>query len=252
MFYVLSKLLTFLLSPFNLAIFSALAALVFARYRKRLLILAFALLVVFSNPLLFRLTIGWWEKAPLPLPVNHPGCRNIVVLGGLSSQHEGSGRVRFSQSSDRLMQALLLSKQNPFEHLIISGGNASILFDRRPEGAYLKETLTTLGWPENQVLVDSLSRNTFENALNTRQLFVERGFPLEIALVTSAWHMPRARRCFEKQGFKVLPVEADYMRPMGRLSPAEIWIPSADTLSSWNGLFKEWIGLVYYFARGYI
>lgn len=250
--FALSKILSFLISPFNLAVLLALGALFLPHYRKKLLIATFVILIVFSNSLLFRLTIGMWEDAPQPLVKNNQSYQNVVILGGLSAQHEPSGRVKFSSSSDRLLQALILSKQNPVKRLVISGGNASIVYDKRPEGAYLKEFLGSLGWEMDDILIDSLSRNTHENALNTRQLFVDQDLPLDIVLVTSAWHMPRARRCFEKQGFKVLPVHTDFLRPMGKITPDEFILPSAGTLSAWDLLFKEWTGLVYYKLRGYI
>lgn len=252
MLFVLSKILSFLISPFNTAVIMVLCAILLPRFRKKLFIIAFTVFIVFSNPFLFRLAIGWWEDIPEALPRNSSEFKFVVVLGGISSQHESSQRVRFSQSSDRLMQALILSKQNRVEKLVISGGNASIIYHKRPEGAYLKEFLVAMDFDDEKILIDSLSRNTYENALFTRQLFQEAGLPLDIVLVTSAWHMPRAQRCFEKQGFTVRPLNSDFIRPIGKLTPGEIIIPSAGTLLAWDIIFKEWMGLLYYKVRGYI
>lgn len=252
MMYLISKILAFAISPFNIAVFLFVMALFIRKYRRKFLITGFVVLFVFSNPLLFRLTIGWWEGVPEPLPRNSPDCASVVVLGGMSAQHEASGRIRFFQSSDRLMQTLLLKGQNKVERVIVAGGNASIVLDKRPEAAYLKEFLISLGMDTHQIMMDTLSRNTFENALYTRQLFEERDLSRQITLVTSAWHMPRARRCFEKQGFKVYGVGADFMHPMNKLTPGEVWIPSAGTLAGWELLLKEWVGIVYYRIRGYI
>lgn len=227
-------------------------ALFFHRMRRKLLYSALILLLVFSNPLLFRWAISGWENAPVALPENDVRCKYVVVLGGISAMHEESGRIRFSQSSDRLMQALMVAKQNPVEKIIISGGNASLIYDYRPESAYLADFLIDMGLEENILMVDSISRNTYENALQTRLIFEKEGLPLNICLVTSAWHMPRARRCFEKQGFKVTPVNTDFMRPMRRITPGEILVPSLGALSGWDILFREWFGLAYYRIRRYI
>jgi len=229
-----------------------LAALFFCGMRKKLLYMTLIIFFVFSNPLLFRLAISGWEDAPVALPENDVRCKYVVVLGGMSAIHEESGRIRFSQSSDRLMQALMLAKQNPVEKMIISGGNASVMYDYRPEGAYLAEFLTDMGLEETSLMIDSISRNTYENAVQTRLLFEKQGLPLNICLVTSAWHMPRARRCFQKQGFTVTPVNSDFIRPMRKITPAEILFPSLGTLSAWDILFKEWSGIIYYFFRNYI
>ncbi len=250
--YIVSKILSFLFSPFNLILLLALMALFFHRMRRKLLYSALILLLVFSNPLLFRWAISGWENAPVALPENDVRCKYVVVLGGISAMHEESGRIRFSQSSDRLMQALMVAKQNPVEKIIISGGNASLIYDYRPESAYLADFLIDMGLEENILMVDSISRNTYENALQTRLIFEKEGLPLNICLVTSAWHMPRARRCFEKQGFKVTPVNTDFMRPMRRITPGEILVPSLGALSGWDILFREWFGLAYYRIRRYI
>ncbi len=250
--YIASKILSFLFSPFNLVLLLALAGLFFRGMRKKLLYFAIIIFLVFSNPLLFKLVISEWEDAPVALPENDVRCKYVVVLGGMSAMHEESGRIRFSQSSDRLMQALMLAKQNPVEKMIISGGNASVMYDYRPESAYLADFLTNMGLEESSLMIDSISRNTYENAVQTRLLFEKQGFPLNIYLVTSAWHMPRARRCFEKQGFLVTPINSDFMRPMRKIIPTEILIPSIGALSGWDILFREWFGLAYYRIRRYI
>ncbi len=250
--YILSKILLFLVSPFSVAIIMALFAIFIRRFRKRFFLTSLIILAVFSNPFLFRLVIGCWEDLPEPLPVNNPKCHNIIVLGGISSHHQPSGRVKFSQSNDRLMQAILISKQNSVKNIVISGGNASYLYNYRPESSYLKELLIIMGINKDLILIDSLSRNTYENARYSLEIFERNNLPREIVLVTSAWHMPRAKRCFEKQGFKVNPVNTDFLRPMGKLKPEDLFIPSAGTLCGWDILFKEWVGIGVYLIRGYL
>ncbi|MFM2210004.1 MAG: hypothetical protein RIQ96_1647, partial [Pseudomonadota bacterium] len=62
-----------------------------------------------------------------------------------------------------------------------------------------------------------------------------------IALVTDAWHMPRAQRAFEKAGFEVVPA------PMGFALPRERalleWMPSAQGLLVSRAVLREWLGL---------
>jgi uncharacterized SAM-binding protein YcdF (DUF218 family) len=252
MFFILSKVLTFLISPLNLVVLLLLAAIGMKLYRRKLLISALVVFLVFSNPFILRVTVMWWEDKPVSLPVNDSSVKNIVVLGGMSSFDEASDRVRFWQSGDRLMQALMIWQNNTAEYLIVSGGSASIVLDERGEGAFLQEFLVGMGVDFNAVLVDSLSRNTYENAVNTAFLFDSNNLSRDIVLVTSAWHMPRARRCFEKQGFRVVPVGADPLYPFLPMVPADYIIPSAGVLSTWELLLKEWVGLVVYWLRGYI
>jgi uncharacterized SAM-binding protein YcdF (DUF218 family) len=269
MVFILSKLITFLLSPFNLAVLLIAMAVILrwfiSRRRtgrwevflpvplsRRLLIVAAALLLVFSNPVLLRWTVMAWETEPMPLPLNDSLVKKVVVLGGMSSEHPASGRVRFGSSGDRLMQTLLLVQNNPVEHLVISGGSAAILTDERGEAAFLQEFLLAMGMDRDRIVVDSLSRNTYENAVNIRQIFDERGWAKEIVLVTSAWHLPRSQLVFEKQGFKILAIGADPLYPFSPTVPSDYFIPSSSVLSTWELLLKEWVGIGVYWTRGYL
>ncbi len=193
-----------------------------------------------------------WEPIPMALPVNDSTVNKVVVLGGMSSEHRASGRVRFGSSGDRLMQALLIVHNNPVEHLIISGGSAAILIEERGEAAFLQEFLVGTGLYQEMIVVDSLSRNTFENAVNTRQLFDAKGWTKEIILVTSAWHLPRSIKVFEQQGFVVRPVGADPLYPFSPAVPSDYLMPSASVLATWELLFKEWVGKGVYWMRGYL
>lgn len=251
MFFILSKLLAVLLSPFFVALAILILSLMLSKHRKMLLITSILILIVFSNPMLFRTTIQWWESSPVNLPKNDERIKRIVVLGGMSSQHEASERVRFSQSGDRLMQALLLWQHNDAEALILSGGSAAIMNKERGESAFLTEFLTDLGMESGRIFVDSLSRNTHENALNTADVFRKNEWPLEITLVTSAWHMPAAQKCFEKQGFSVIAIGADPLYPFSDAVPTDWFLPSLSVLSSWELIIKEWVGLLVYKIRGY-
>lgn len=252
MFFIISKLISFLISPFNIAILIIAGGIIIKRYRKKLLGTAILILILFSNPLLLRLTIQAWEDAPRPLPVQSAECRYVVVLGGMSSHHQPTGRVRFAQSADRLMQSMMICQQNTVEKLIISGGTANILLAQRPESDVLKEFLTQWHLPDSLLAIESRSRNTHENALYTSQLFDSLNIEKRIMLVTSAWHMPRAKRCFEKQGFHVTPIGADAMWPFEAITVGDVLIPSSGTLMSWDLLTKEWVGIIIYKLKGYI
>ncbi len=88
--------------------------------------------------------------------------------------------------------------------------------------------------------VDDRSRDTAENAAQMAAL-LQRDGVRRIALVTDAWHMPRAQRAFEKAGFEVVPA------PMGFALPRERalleWMPSAQGLLVSRAVLREWLGL---------
>ena len=67
-----------------------------------------------------------------------------------------------------------------------------------------------MGVPPEALWLDTDSRNTYENAVNSRALLEPKGIK-KISLVTSASHMPRAVKLFEAQGFEVTPLPTDYL-----------------------------------------
>lgn len=247
--FLLSKLLAFFISPFNI-IFLLLVLAYFIKARRNFFLLTgIILFLFFSQPLIFRGVVKKWEGVPTQLPLNDSTIQRVVVLGGMASHHEEYGRIRFWQSGDRLMQALLLVHQNPVKDLIISGGSAAILIHERPEGAFLKEFLEQIGMDSGFITVDSLSRNTFENAVNSAKIFEDRGWKKKIALVTSSWHMPRAKWCFEQVGFEVHAIGTDFMYPLQPIVFTDYFLPSVPTISQWQLLIKEWVGWIAYRIR---
>lgn len=89
--------------------------------------------------------------------------------------------------------------------------------------------------------VDDQSRDTSENAANLHALLAREGIQ-RIALVTQAWHMPRAQRAFERAGFTVTPAPTGFILPQQR-SLLE-WLPNAHGLQASRDVLREWLGLL--------
>ena len=254
MFFVLSKLIGFLASPFWW-ILTVLAVAYFIRnrkYKKKLYVFALILFLFFTNPLMFRLAAGLWEgnlQAPESVRNKTDVC---VVLGGMSAYDEATGRIRFTQSADRILQAIDLYEKGIISKFVISGGTARLIRKTRPESIHLRDFLVSLGIPSTSVLIDSLSRNTHENSINSMQLVRKNGWSEKIILITSAFHMKRAEGCFKKAGFTVYPYAADPLKSVSKMAISEIVIPSVGVLNSWYLLTHEWAGLVMYRIKGYM
>ena len=88
--------------------------------------------------------------------------------------------------------------------------------------------------------VDDQSRDTAENAANLHALLARDGVQ-RIALVTQAWHMPRAQQAFERAGFTVTPAPTGFTLPQQR-NLLE-WLPTAHGLQSSREVLREWLGL---------
>jgi uncharacterized SAM-binding protein YcdF (DUF218 family) len=61
----------------------------------------------------------------------------------------------------------------------------------------IRRFLVDLGVAEGQVILESQSRDTQENAFNCSGIVRQRGFRFPL-LVTSAYHMRRSIRAFQK------------------------------------------------------
>ncbi len=254
MFFVISKLIGFLVSPFWWIII-LLSVAYFIKNRvskKRLYISAIVVFLIFTNPLIFRGVSGAWEGDLQPAESMQNKSDVCVVLGGMSTFHEPSGRICFTQSADRLLQAVDLYKKGFISKIIISGGTARLIQKNRPESIHLKEYLLTLGIPAQSVLIDSLSRNTYENSINSMELIKANGWNKKIVLVTSAFHMKRAAKCFEKVEFTVYPYTTDILKGTSSITFSDVVIPSVSVLNNWDYLIREWVGIIMYWLNGYL
>ena len=142
----------------------------------------------------------------------HDAQRPLVLLSGglnrdaLSPADFGALSQDSTQRMFGLMETGLLTKQRL---LLISGGPAEP--NDLPESKVLEQLAILLGVAPERLRTEVHSTNTVENALYSAQLLLPQH--RDIALVTSALHMGRARDIFEAQGFNVcsVPVASIYV-----------------------------------------
>ena len=77
----------------------------------------------------------------------------------------------------------------------------------KTEGAVLKEYAISNGIPIEKIFVTKDVGNTADEAVAVKELISPSK---RIILVTSAYHMYRAKKLFEKQGFEVISYKVDY------------------------------------------
>jgi len=108
-------------------------------------------------------------------------------------------------------------------------------------------------------LQDPSSLNTYQNAVNVRQIMKERDIQ-RVLLVTSAMHMPRSLRIFQRQGIEAIPAPTDFLVTKQEIeepnnSPQATLLsllPDADRLQNTTRVLKEYIGTVVYRLRGWL
>jgi len=251
MFFVLSKLLIFLLSPFVWVFVLLLLALYFRKrkYGKRFLLTAIVVFYFFSNSFILKEVYRFWEYPFTTIDSNYD---YAVVLGGFSLYDYEASRLTFSDAGDRLAQAYRLYQQGNVKKILLTGGSGSVLHPEMTEADKVNNFLISLKVPEQDDIIENASRNTYENAVNTAEWISQNDPSASCLLVTSATHMQRAIGCFKKAGLKVTPYTTDRITEPRRFDPENLFIPDADNLQKWNIILKEITGIAVYKLRGFI
>jgi uncharacterized SAM-binding protein YcdF (DUF218 family) len=256
MFFILSKLLSFLIQP-TIWLIGLLTWAFFAKNpskKRRILRGAFFFTVIFTNPFLMHQTYRIYETPMVPMSSLRDTFDVGIVLGGFSNFNINTDeRLNFNQAVNRLTDAIVLYKKRRVRKLLITGGDGNLIGEKSPEALKVEPFLLQMGVRQEDILLESSSRNTHENALLTKQLLDNQGLSTsKLLLITSAFHMPRSMGCFKKVGLTVQPFPAHFMGEAPSLS-ANYWLkPDAQALYYWEVILKEWIGYVVYSLKGYI
>jgi len=248
MYFILSKLLIFILSPILWVFVLLIIALVTknSKRKKRLLISSVLLLYVFANHLLFNQFARAWNIAPYPKN-NKKVYSCAIVLGGFSGADNGKGY--FNTNADRFIQGIKLLKTGKADHLLISGGNGNLIPGTFREGDWVRGQLKELQFPDSSILIEDRSRNTIENAVFSKAILKKANLHPPYLLVTSAFHMRRALMIFKKRGFDVDAYPCNYMGGTDAVSLSNL-IPDAGALAGWDIYLKEVVGYaVDYFKK---
>lgn len=175
-----------------------------------------------------------------------------IVLGGIGSIDMRLQKINFTYSADRLFQALRLYKTGRIDKIIFTGGSGSIEFPDHKEGIYIQKYLREIQIPDSAMLIESESKNTYENAIYTKKLLGDSLMNSKLLLVTSAWHMPRAMATFKKAGFTNLtPYCTNRWSGPRRFGFDHLIIPNIDAAFGLQFLLHEWAGFVVYKIKGY-
>lgn len=141
---------------------------------------------------------------------------------------------------------------NSIKKILIAGGPGSLIYREVKEASLLKKYLVEIGFNETDIITDSLSDNTHENAVNSARIAKELHPNGNYLLITSAFHMRRAKACFKKEG---LILDIYSTNPYGKPRKWDfesLFIPSFGALAIWDRLFHEIIGYFAYALSGYV
>lgn len=233
---LLKTLFALALPPASLAVALVLGlALTLAGWRRPgrwLVVLAIAELLVLSFPPVADAMIKHLEDQARAAELATPRCcfDAIVVLGGGVSPALPPEREfpRLVNGADRVWLAARLYRAKVAPRIIVSGGGymaqPGVAATTEASGMHL--FLRDLGVPDEAIIDEGKSINTIENIRNVRALVGNA----RVALVTSAYHMPRALQLAALAKLDVAAFPTDYRSLRDARPVWENWLFSGDAL----------------------
>jgi uncharacterized SAM-binding protein YcdF (DUF218 family) len=265
-FFILSKVVQFCIEPLNWVIVWVVLALLFIFLRKTALARRLLLITILNlafvgylptSELVLRALENAAPRVATTLLANGQ-LGGVIVLGGAIEGGEVAldrGEISIYSSAERVTKAFEILRKYPDLPLIFSGYSGRINPKGISEADAFKQLIREQGLDGPQVHYENQSRNTYENVLYLKPMMAQLGLRNDQGLskpwlvITSASHMYRSLKIFQKQGIEVLALSVDY-QTANRLH----WT-SFDLLEgaqNWNRALHELIGLLAYWITGKI
>lgn len=256
MIYFLSQIFSFLILPFTIILIIFLTGLILIKKRigRKILILGFILLLLFSNRFLSNRVMNIWEPEFVhidKLPVYEVG---IVLTGVTNLNKYAYDRTFFARGADRVTHAIQLYKEGKIKKILITGGAAFYNTNDNREADLLANFMYIAGVKVEDIIIENQAVNTRENAVFAKEKLLEGGYDVHqtYLIITSAFHMKRSQACFDKVGLITDTFPVDYYGNDSKANFQNIFQPAPDSLQHWQILVKEWTGLLIYSIVGYI
>lgn len=252
MFFILSKILAFVISPivwvFGLLVYSFITKI--ETRSKKLRKAAVIVLFISSNSFIVDEFFRAYETVTPDHDFTKTHYDGAIVLGGIGSIDLRLNKINFSNSGDRLFQTIRLYKTGRIDKIIFTGGSGSIEFPEKKEGIYVRKYLNEIQIADSVLVIENESKNTYENAVFTKKKLGNANG--KFLLVTSAYHMPRSLAVFKKAGFtNITAYTTNRVSGNRRYTFDHLFIPSVDAMFNLQLLLHEWIGFLVYKIKGY-
>jgi uncharacterized SAM-binding protein YcdF (DUF218 family) len=148
----------------------------------------------------------------------------------------------------RVLEASRVYRATDAAWVISSGGRVHSDDPAVPSGESMRDALMHLGVPRERIVVETISRNTHDEAVVVapmlRSLAIDR-----VILVTSDTHMLRSLCTFQAAG--VDPIAAIARNPFADHPTRRRIVPSDRGLQGFGALAHEVLGIAYYSVRGW-
>ncbi len=214
--------------------------------RKLLLIwLALILFYLFATPVVSQAIFKFVERGQLRKEINTLSQADaIVVLGGMFSyvKTEQGGMNEWADA-DRFFGGIQLYKEGKAKQLVFTGAKMPWADQmQETEGESLRKYAIKMGVPDAAIKISGIVTTTEDESKEVRKLLPNLR---RILLVTSAYHMPRSKALFERQGFEVIAFPVDSKVEIGGTTLLD-YLPKADSFKNSETAIRELIGRLFY------
>ena len=258
MFFVLSKIIAFFITPINflfvMTLIWWLSAAVFKRPKLTKFMARFTIvgwLVVGYYPVPAYL-LSQLENTYPQATINYKDLTGVIVLGG----GEGKGTIAqarneasLSRAADRLTKAVEAHKKNPSLKVLYTGFSSSIIHKGWSGAKIANKFMVDQGVSTDKIILEERSRNTYENALFSKTYLEQADNAGNWGLITSAAHMNRSMKIFEKVGLgdRVTAIPVDF-ETSGQTNWWRFDLKDGNDL--WRNYLHETIGTLVYRLTG--
>lgn len=248
--FLLSKVLPQFVLPLGISLILLVWGL--ARRRRGPMLAALVVLLVSSNPLvgswLMRATENWAERQSAALSTTADA---IVVLSAGRGLARGPDRVSEWGDSNRFFGGVELFQAGKAPLLIFTGAPVAGAPDLPTEGDMLATLARALGVPVDRIAITGRVVNTADEAREVAALLIARQVTSpRVLLVTSAFHMRRARLVFEQHGLVVAPFPVNFAVDAYDGLTLMRFLPSVDALRQTHTALRELYGRAFYWLWG--
>jgi len=205
--------------------------------RLKIKILKIGLTVVLLHVIAFKTPILWFMASPLKMSQLPEKADAIVVFAGGVGE---SGRPGQGYE-ERVERAIELYKNGYSNHIIFSTGFRYSI----QEADIMKALAVSLGIPHNAIILEKKASNTYENAKFSGAIIKNRKWG-KVLLISSPYNMRRAMLVFKSlyPDVEVIPTPMMRSHYYAHTTGANI--------KQYRGIIHEYVGILYYWLKGYI
>jgi uncharacterized SAM-binding protein YcdF (DUF218 family) len=237
----LHKILPALLSPTVIGI--VLLAILFFQGRHWKSLLALVTVSVLITPVISNFAIRYIEKDWSPTtPEQAVKTDVIIILSGMLKSGKNHNQLEW-EDADRFLGGIDLFKEGKGDLLMFTRGLLPWSKNSLSEGEILKTRAIEFGIPEKYILLTDYAENTEQEAISARQTLPDT--VRHVTLVTSAFHMNRAKLVFENSGLVVNPYPVDFKQNYDQFTIMDL-IPGSAGIDQWSWVCREIMGRMYY------